>query len=309
MNILLFIVSMMMILSIVTYARFQTFLDHNVIQKEYLRFMQIEERKQFNEKQNSMYIRHKGNKLNIESIEAEPSKEIPEAGFSPIKRNNLNSKLNILSLLNESPLPETLKESSQTRIILLKLMDILYRNHPSFQHFYEMHHDLNELILHHLSTPSLHINTYSEELTTEKLRNIQLQDPQLQEAFYMMLKGTMTKEEAKKAKKIKLKLGKEKESLPDEGYRSLLDFIIISKNKKPISIYLASEPLLLAIYQDSNLVYSILEKRKEIYKAIEKEKITIEGGRMELERLFSRKHPANLDSTLFDFSVSKTVPE
>lgn len=77
----------------------------------------------------------------------------------------------------------------------------------------------------------------------------------------------------------------------------------LSKTNRPLSIYLAREPLLVAIYQDPHTVAQIVEFRRQIYKEINNG-----GDKKELSEQFKLQFGAGLNESEISFQVSTTKP-
>ena len=297
MQILTFVLTIMMMLAIVTYARFETFLDYKGVEIEYQHFMQHDERLAFNKKQRNYYFEAQGpsDELTPDNGEWEEQDEAEEDN----KKERLSGLLNIKVLVVQENSKRNEKEYLQTHEIALRLLNLLYHSHPAFKELYQTYEDLDSQILHELGDPSQHKIFYQGALTKDKLANIELSTPKIHEGYYMMLKGTQPRKERG------VQVIDERSS---RGYPSLLDYITISDKAKPLSIYLAPSQLLMAIYEDTGIVQNIMQKRTEIFLALRNKTMTPDQGKQELSRLFSNKLPNYMDESMLDYGVSKTAP-
>ena len=301
MNVLLFVLSILAMLAIMTYARLDTFLDFKGLQVEYKSFTQNEERSLYNEKQQKLYNAAHGKKGEL--VEDFGETEIAEEVEDPKEKGEkLNGALQLGYFVDKTLRESHPKDYQQMRTLTLKLMDILYRQHPSFAEYYEKYPDLNALILDQLvqnSEQSIDANTLPK---ADSLSTIQLNPPQVHEAFYKMLKGNMPTRPK----------GMSNEEWSDlltstKIYRALIDFVQINSSKKPISIYLAPLPLLEAIY-GKGLAADIASKRYSLYLSVRREEITTAAAKTELERQYNGKQSPDIDSAMLSFGVSKTTP-
>lgn len=82
--------------------------------------------------------------------------------------------------------------------------------------------------------------------------------------------------------------------------REIFDF---SKTNRPISIYLAQKPLLMALYQDQHTVDQVMEFREQLYKEVK-----ADGDKKELSERFKQQFAQGLPESEVDFGVSTTQP-
>ena len=136
---------------------------------------------------------------------------------------------------------------------------------------------------------------FLKEFKNEKqISIIELEDVELQEALYRILKGSSSDKK--------------------KGYPSFLDYIVFSENsKQTISVYLAKVEMLQVIYPNKSVVDEILSKRELLYLAVKQKSvgggISKEEASEEFKRLFGKgQYATKIDPSKLSFKVSSTKP-
>lgn len=288
MNVLILVLTMLSLLTIMTYSKLESFLDHAGVRIEYERYMQKNERETINMLEERRYTNSKL-KVDKENKDAKEQKERAEA------------KMSIRSILRSPPENETQqakdqreKNNAQITQLLARLMREVYGKMPFFKEAEKKHPHLAEDIISEM------IETISKSPCKLKfshvrdLGNIPLKTPKLREVFYKMLKG----EEASWA------YNKDGEKvLVSKCYPSLTDFVSVS-NAKKIRVWLAEPALIRAIFRYPD---EILSRRKELYGYIDKKSETPEGATTEMQ-IFRSPTATDVDLNMLDFTASKTRP-
>lgn len=144
----------------------------------------------------------------------------------------------------------------QNRQIIVDLIKGLYGHTTFYLELEQKRPQFVEEILDGLMTATSSLSEQGKMKRIEDISRIQLIDPELQEAYYKMLKGTMTRRELIENPLLRAN---------PKSYRSLLDFIHFN-NFRDIKVHLASRELLKAIFEEDELVEKIIQKRKELAK-------------------------------------------
>ena len=312
MNVLIFVMTMLMLLSVMTYARLQTFRNSQAFQKIFQHYMEEDERGYFNSRAQIIYE----NDMKVSSS-TQKGKNGSKIKASP--------RIGIALLFD--PLRDSKgKEWEQTKILFKNLADTLYDKQPFYE---QIKKDRPSFLEDLIGTITQMIDELSPKERPKKavgLANLKLKDPVLDKVLYKMLHGAsyikpVAETERKKAKE-KNNEEKDAEASEDEetisteaeeykspkGYYSLLDFVTAS-SKPNIRVYLASKEVLASIFHDPNTVNAIIEERQRLYHQIH----SGSGDADQLKELFKNqfqktKDPAIDDETL-DFSISKTNPK
>lgn len=319
MNILLYVMTMLMALALLTYARLESFRTFSGMKAQFSTYMQSIERQPINEISQEWY-----------------KKTIVNYKISQDKREQIagSSRLSFYLFLNKEEREKEPEMYQQTRELAKHLMIALYGAENFFKEMASEHPTFLDEIL-------MEIETLTEALPKEKkitkaagLANLQLTNPELHRIFNRMLHGELSPAsdhqlQAKTALiQTELKFGtntplsetgegndddeldaalESEEAHAQVGYVSLIDNITV-KNRKKIRVYLASRALLLAIYGDNGIVDSILEARKMLYRQIKSDGNLKTSLSQSFKESFSNSGQAPSYSTILDFSVTKTDP-
>jgi hypothetical protein len=272
-----FVLSILMLLSILSYTNLHSFLHFHITQNEYQYYMRDSEQGDYNSEVKRRFDNRSDSTNKIEEEDDSPNQKKPR----------LNGTLNLFTWMN--PLASE-EDKRQCKMIFERLLDQLYKNHPSFAAFYEKQPDLNTQIIARLEN--------KERPPQCNLCSIELNSKLLQDAFAMMVNGNITADAWNK----RVANG---ESL--EGYfRSLNDFVSCTSTSKPVSIYLAKKELLLAIYQDPVIVNAIILERNDCYSKPNNSKS--EDSKAPSNEILTIRLPPDFIDNFFTFSISGTKP-
>lgn len=297
MNVLTLVMTMLMMLAIVTYARLSTFLDFKGLQYEYHHYL-TSYSKPLNDIQNEFYETElKGeNAATNSGTNVQTGDDVAKTSS---KNVNLNSLIPFDAFIKRDERERDSLRFKQTRELLKKLMENLYAEFPFFKALLEKRPELfNQLIdrIIEMSDQEIYIGKFK---TKKDLGSLNLEDNELQEVLYKMLNGTREK------------TGTDvDEFLKKEGYPSLAKFIVIKKDAK-LSIYLASGEILLALYGHAGLVKEIIATREDIYKQMSSDANQPEKdqGKDRLRSVAAGRSFLPNEDLLLDFSVSCTNPK
>lgn len=311
MNILIFVMTMLMILASITYAKLDAFRGARVFQTVYEESLQKEERGVINSRAEKVY---EAVKINTKEGEERP-------------RNSGTARIGI-KLFVDKHARDKGDEWSQTKILFKNLLDVLYQDQPFYRDLAAKRSSFVEEIIEELV---LSIDELSREMkpkTAADLANIRLPDPQLDKALYLMLRGASYMQigapqqggqplgadnqeevEPDTTAPEDQKLGEEEmqEHVSSKGYYSLLDFVTLSSPPK-IRVYLAPREVLMAIFLDPGTVDSVIQERSELHKQAKAGSDVKELG-TKFKNEFERYKDPRIDEKSLDFSVSKTRPK
>jgi len=106
------------------------------------------------------------------------------------------------------------------------------------------------------------------------------------------------------------KYRKKKATHEEPGYYPLIEFVSMRKHSHLMSLWLAPKPLLMALFQNEDVVKDIILARREIYNELDKDKnksaVKTKGD--ELKRRFSI-YVRGIDTQFIDFNVSRSRPQ
>lgn len=297
MQILLFVLTILMLLGLMTYARLDSYLGFSYTRKYIETYMAKSEREFYNLRNIKWYD---------DTPATKKEKEEGERNHSPA-----SSFLNILPLISKETKEANPVLYHQVRYVFKRLIDELYSNTRFYKEISSQREDFINEILDGIESAAGKLPKGQSITSGKDLANLDLGDKQLNEAFYFILKGTKRENSEKDAKdKIKQTLdSKDYEEKPvDDGYLSILDFITVNKGRPKLRVYLASRPTLMAIAGNKEIVDEIIEKRKELFKQVKSENVNADEASRQFEGLFSSRISSIVNNTLLDYSVTKTDP-
>lgn len=282
MNVLPFVMTMLMLLSIMTYARIESFRDLSGLMPQFEWYMQKSERTYNNEINDKKY-----NKQN-------PSKRV--VGDDPESKQKDEEKACSripFSLFINKQQRESKQEFFDQHVLLAKIViNQLYGNADFFKDAEQLRPDLVDSIIKSLMYAADKLPKKQSIISGADLSSIDLGDKTINDTFTDMLKGTVTIE----GQDVK------------ETYPALIDYITV-KNKTKVRIFLAPREILMAIYDSPELVNEIMEERVSLYKQVKDESISKDEASSQFESHFGGKQRHGLDAKVLDFRVTKTNPK
>lgn len=320
MNILLYVVTILMLLTLLGYARVESYRNSQLFYILFQNYMEKDERGYLNLAQDKIYEDTVATKKSPDKDKEKKTAQKPEGG----------SRINIRGLVDKTFRNLDRANWEQSKTILKHLMKDLYEDQTFYK---EALHERPGFVDELLST----IENAADQLPKDKaikkvkdLANLELDDPVLNNILYKMLHGAPEKYNEEESENKPLpqlpslidnEENKEEDTSQDddilkeetkdpkspEGYISLLDFITI-RNSNKIRVYLAPKEVLQAIFQNGNVVNEILVDRAALFS-----KIMADADPTELKEVFkssfnSRRDPDIGENTL-DFTVTKTNPK
>ena len=271
MQILLFVMTMLLLLSAITYAKMDSYRSMVLFRNGF-----------------EAYSEARTNKFERDFYEFQYDKnKMTKTG--PHDQNNKAEGISYISL---APLLNG-EDSQFTEQLLKDLIIHLYEKQTFYQELLKLRPELPSEIVGGL------VNGVKERGKSfkkiEELANIDLNDPILSEAFYKMLKGfTLPSKGSKETN--------------ESGYPSLTCYLS-AKGSSKIRAYLAPRALLDILFNDPHTVNELMQLRVKIYQDLIAERITkIEEGNALFAETFSNKLNPQIPQDKVDFSVSKTNP-
>lgn len=281
MNVLVFVMTMLMLLSIMTYARIESFRDLSGLKSQFEWYMQEYERSAYN----------KAIKKKYDDLPRTKTKDGTDPEAKQKEEEQACSKLPFYFLLNKQQ-REARHDVFNQHILLTKmLIRQLYSDAPFFKKAEESQPDIVDMTLQSLMNAADKLPKSQTITTAADLSSVDLGNESLNEFFYRILKGTVNIDEQDEA----------------ETYPSLINFVTV-KNKTSIRIFLASHDLLMAIYDNPSLVKDIEETRIQLYQAVKDGKEKEEASN-EFSEMFKGKQREGIDEKTLDFRVTKTNPK
>lgn len=308
MNVLLFATSMILLLATLTYARIETYRSLSILQGQFEHYMKQAERGAINAAAKNWY-------------EHSVATRSPGKGPQQKGKKQALSRLSFVVFIDSKKQAAYAQEYPQLAALAKKLMAILYKDQRFYKEMEQKRPDFTSQLVSSLmiaeSLPKEQKMTRASDLA-----NLNLQDPELNHVFYNMLQGTLAPREkgdhqpasepcpisdqAGDEEDETTEPGREEEVKSPQGYYSLLDFITLQDAAK-VRVYLASRPLLQAIFDDPATVQALVETRCHLYNLVVKGAMTADQASENLRSQFLSQSKG-FDETILDFSVTKTNP-
>lgn len=319
MNILLFVTSLLMILSLMTYARVDSFRYFLGLEAEFERYISTVERSYINSTALNWYINTHAPRQRVAVQKKEPPKKTKNQGASS---SRLSFRIFIDPKMRQEK-PDALKQTTEWA---KRLMIALYGKQDFFIETIQKNPGFMDQILESLERATEDLLLGKIKLTeAAQLSNLHL-DPNITLVFYHMLKGCQiesnrgsNKSENEKKNILETSSastsdGDEEDETDDDssnefdkaGYDSLLNFITL-RNAINVRVFLASKPLLTAIFGQPEIADTIIEARQTFYRAVVNGSLTADEATDQFERMLKGYLNSN-DENFLDFRVSRTNP-
>ncbi|MBB64317.1 MAG: hypothetical protein CMO81_04565 [Waddliaceae bacterium] len=280
MNVLPYIFAILTALSLLTYSRYQSYVDERAFDFQMRREIQIdlERGKHLNQSEKSYFLSSPGKAASQESESVSFEEELSE---QIDRKNYLSSRLDLRSLFSK----ETKAETAFVREFLTKLIDQVYGKQEFFSELDSKYGFLAQRLVDELISKSRGIDGEVLVISDSSFRSIDFQDSDLQRLWYRMMRGS---------------------GLTDgtRAYPSLESLVGINKShqvSEPICIYLAEPKVLDVLFEDTIFVDQLLSFRK-----------SISGGGEEAEKKLQdwvEQHPqGRVYKAFLNYQVSSTRP-
>ncbi|MBA3958520.1 MAG: hypothetical protein H0X51_09055 [Parachlamydiaceae bacterium] len=321
MNILLYVIVILMLLTTMSYARWESFLAVMGLQRGFVHYMGSTEQAAINSNAATWYHT---------IVVRDKAATQPKKG----EASKPGGRLSFHLFLKESDREKYHAEYQKTRALAKQLMTSLYGEKRFFVEMAAKRPNFLDDILNEIEHASSNLESNKSIKETAGLLNLEFVDPDLHHTFYLMMRGIPTEKKVEEDTKPSSFIEEEstldtdeeedhaiesKESHASLGYLSLMDFITVRPNSNKVRIFLAPRPVLNAIYDDPHLVDGIIEKRLSFYRELNrfrkdhKDESERKTHKDELSKRFSDEFSqlghAPEYKDLLDFSVSGTLPQ
>lgn len=293
MQILLFVLTLLTVLSLLTYARLDTYVSFVLTRNQLEKYMQKNEREFFNLR-------------NIKWYDDTPVTS-KEANSKP---SSSTSKLSLFPILNKDVKEQDFDLYNQVRYVTKRLIGELYGNTRFYKEINAKRPTFSDDILDALESTAQSLPKGQKISNVKDLANIDLGDKQLNDVFYLILKGTKredSRKDALKSIKSESDVDNKEEKSVEDGYVSLIDYVNVDARKK-LRVFLASKKLLTAITANTELVDEILAQRTALYNQVNQNIATPEAATAQFNQQFGTRISSIVNDHLLDFTVTKTDP-
>ncbi|CRX37410.1 hypothetical protein [Estrella lausannensis] len=279
MQILFFVISMLLLLAAMTYAKMESYKSVVLFRNQLESYSDVSKNR-FDERfydalyeETSMDSKQGGTKANSGE------------GFAFI---------GLTPLLTESPEGEENRNFSKK--LLKEIIPVLYEDQSFYQQMVSKRPSFANDLVEELTKALQHSikNRGKPPKKIEEIANIEFEDPLLAEGWYKMLKGFM----APRGEKTELQ----------EEYPSIIDYLTLRGDGK-IRLYLAPRPLLYVLFGESGTADEAAALRMELYNDVKSDRVKPEQATKTFEEAFQTRLRSDIPPGKIDFSVSKTNPK
>lgn len=313
MNVLIYVMTVLMIISVLTYAKLESFRLFSSLEASFKHYMSSTERLPLDRMNKKMYDSIKILSKNV------GQRELP---------NPSSSRLSFHMFVKKEMRENSPEAYAQTRELAKVLMSNLYGNQRFFQEIALKRQNFLDEILNE-------IQHASEEQDKIRLKNatalskLKFSDLELQYVFFLMLHGLPNLDEQKLIKptpevgfggvldiedkaanseeEMLAKVESEEAKAPP-GYASLIDYITVKPATK-IRVFLASRELLVSIYGTPELADAIIENRRDLYRQVRNKVLQPQQASEQFKSQFSSSGTALTFAAILDFAVTNTNPK
>jgi hypothetical protein len=316
MNVLIFVTTMLMLLSVMTYARFESYRNSHAFQLIFKDYMEEKERGEINKQADRVY-------RDIKVKEKEEGKE----GQKKNSRIDASPRIAI-GLLFDRSRDNQQKDWEQTKILLKNLIITLYEHQPFYQKIEAGRAGFVDDLIASITQEIDKLPKEKELKKTGDLANLLLPDPVLNELLYKILHGAFYMDDPHKLVEQvdpltgdaiaeeeipttdnEVEPGKNTEEFKSpQGYYSLLDYVT-GRKKQKIRVYLAPRNVLLAVFKkDAGVVDNIIDERERLFHLADNAD-QMEHLNETFKSQFESRRDSAIDEESLNFSVSKTNPK
>lgn len=271
MNILPLIFTLLTILSILTIEKMERFTNKVIVQKKYEELFNNQLSSSFSIRQRRLY------------------------GWNPPSYRHLTFR----PFLQEKFRLDQPEKYAQIRQITIDLIHVLYGHTKFYKKMEQKRSDFVSDLLNAIQE-SAHSMPENSIKRIHDAARLKLDDPVLQEVYYRMLKGTLSKEDSKKKENERF-IGNKK------TYYPLLTFFNYDGKDKDVKIKLGLAPkeILLAIYGNPELVQKLIDLRLELTNQLNNNKITKDEATAKFQAEFENKQKQGITDIL-DYTITTT---
>jgi len=309
MNILLFVSSLLMILALMTYARVDSFRYFLGMDARFEHYMSTVERLDTNEAAENWYKTSKAKK--------------GRGGGG--KSFNAAPRISFKIFVDQKVKQKNPQAYAQTVQWTKNLMTTLYGKQNFFIEATQKNPFFMDQLIEAIENAAQTLPQTQPLKAAIDLSNLDV-GPDLKQTFYLMLKGCLREDHAikkspeKPERQFNVTLPEtnedsdEEDEVADEaleysgakGYDSLLNYITL-RNTTKIRLYLASKPVLQAIFGNASTVDQFIQTRNDLYQSVKSDSMQADVATKELQAAV-QSHIGNIDDAFFDFRVTKTNP-
>lgn len=282
MNVLMFVLAMLMVMSLMTYSKFNEYRVQSIVRNQFDYYIEYKEHTHFNQQAAAKYEK--------KTVRSNKPKE---QNKEKTARNTNPSQLLISVLLDRSQQSLNAEKYERARTLLKNLIFNIYGKQEFLLDALKERPDLLDEMINRLPEAIKNLPNQQKITKPQDLANLNFDNTLLNETFYKLLKGSQY-------------LYENQGVVLEEGFPSLTNFITIEKKEK-IRVFLASKEVLGVLF-DPNAVEEIIRVRESFHREVNngssKKDLTDRFQKMFEGSIAS---PSTLDS--LDFSVTGANPK
>lgn len=303
MNIILFVTTLVMALALLTYGKWEAYRNLHVVESQFKSYMEQSERSAINQAADNWYasvvVQSKG-----------------QGGGG--KTSQASSRLSFRLFVDQAAQTKASKEFTQIQYLAKKLIYVLYAQAPFYRQLAQNDPQFVDQFLASLMVADA-LPKEKKLQSAKDLNTLHLPNPVLDDLLYKILKGAP--DPAPKGPQLpepSMVQAEDDDEEPDKalveeykspvGYYSLLDYITLQPATK-VRVFLASKPLLAAIFDDPGTVQEVLQERQRLYQVVSSGAMQAKDASKQFEGAFLQRADRNLNGAVLDFTVSKTNPK
>ncbi len=308
MNVLIFVVTMVLLLAALSYESISNYLNMSLTRKQWQEFMQKDER-------GEQYV---------DALQLYDVTTVKEGNQDPRKRIQSTALINFGWIVDQQKQQQQPQVTQNLIEITKNLITQMYQNDIFFQELQVENPGFLDRIFEVLKNP---IDASGQPLkikSSAELSYIYWQDHKLHKAFNTMLmesynppamvkpqQQSLVQQDQQRSGEVVIEEDPEAPNPDDHrdppGYKSLRGFITFDPARYKIRVYRAPREVLLAIYNNPEVVEEIVQSSRRLYLDVLRGK-TLEEATEEFKNQFSGSAPPAY-SELLDFTVNKTSPD
>lgn len=282
MNVLVTVIAYLMLLTMLTFLRIE----------EYRQFMGFKQQfvERFEQRAGNSYFKRAKEQYDRMTVSRGGTKKESEA------KDASSAKIPMQFFVDRKKGAEDPELTRQYRSLMKRLMMQQYAAEPFFISAVEERPGLLDDLMVKIEESAAQLPMKERIKKPQELANLDLQDPLLNEVLYKMLRGNVTREERRRGVK--------------GGYLSLTDFLSGGKETK-IRVYLAPREILLALFEEPDLVEEIVQMRLQIWKQLNGMKEGKNGKEAvseQFRQFIESRSPMGVNPRMVSYGVSKTDP-
>lgn len=276
-----------MVLSVMTYGKLNMYQNFFITEKEFEHYIEMKERKLINQRALKLY----------EDTHLQKKAKSPQ--------NTVNQACSLIPAHAFFSGDENGQLASLQKDLLKKLIHHLYSHEKKFSDYLQKNPIILDQVLDALQKYSSKLYQENKPLkTVGAIRNIDLNDHELNDFFYWLTKGVFIKKNVSASEDDSV--DNSEEIAENNHMTSFLNFITIRSQYAKIRIYLADSIILSVLFDDPQTVNDILQSRLELYRQAKNTDDTTNLSEQFKQQFLQKVNLAYID--MLDFTVTKTKP-